>query len=78
MKTATVWAIAPEKALALIGERTLSPKDYASAMSAETLGETLTRVTPLAELVEAVKYHEHNAPIETNPCEICEKLAAVL
>lgn len=46
-------AESPDLALALIGERTLSPADYAGAMSAETLGETLTRVAPLAELVDA-------------------------
>jgi CRISPR/Cas system-associated exonuclease Cas4 (RecB family) len=44
---------APELALALIGERALSPKDYAEALSPGALGETLARVAPLADLVES-------------------------
>jgi hypothetical protein len=43
----------PELALALIGPRTMTPADYAGAMSPETLAETLAKVAPLAELVEA-------------------------
>ena len=44
---------APDLALALIGTRTLTPADYAGVMSPETLAETLAKVAPLAELVEA-------------------------
>jgi len=43
----------PELALSLIGERALSPKDYAEALSPGALGDTLTRVAPLADLVES-------------------------
>jgi hypothetical protein len=46
-------ADSPHQALALIGERTLSPKDYAQALSPQDLGDTLTRVAPLAAIVES-------------------------
>ena len=45
-------AEAPGHALALIDGRALSAADYASAMSPETLGETLSRVAPMADIVE--------------------------
>ena len=53
-------------------------RDKYEWLDVQTLVRCPLNFAALAELVEAVKYHEHNAPIETNPCEICEKLAAVL
>jgi hypothetical protein len=49
-----VFADAPNQALEVLGERTLSPKDYAGSLSPEALGETLSRVKPVVEL--AVSY----------------------
>jgi pyruvate/oxaloacetate carboxyltransferase len=49
-----VFADAPNQALEVLGERTLSPKDYAGSLSPEALGETLARVKPVVEL--AVSY----------------------
>lgn len=42
----------PDNALAMIGERTLSPKDYAGALSPADLGETLERVLPVVKLAD--------------------------
>jgi CRISPR/Cas system-associated exonuclease Cas4 (RecB family) len=46
-------ADSPHQALAVIGARTLSPQDYATALSPQDLGETLTRVAPLAAIVDS-------------------------
>lgn len=42
----------PQMALAAIGERTLSPKDYAAHLAPEDLSEALRRVLPLVKMAD--------------------------